>query len=479
MDGIIIRDPVAHINITIQYNLVVGTVASGAFLLNEVGHGCDARNLETTASWQPDGKFTLNTPNGNAAKFMPPSMPIAGTPRVALVMARLLVEGEDRGIRPFVVPINDGYRMCQGVKLLSAIGCGDMFDHSLTTFDNVRLEASAMPGDLAKPDDLRLAFLAVIGRLRIGALALSLWIIPFLKTAAFIAGKYSQQRTVQEGVHGERVPFLTFRNQQLPIARALAKIAVMEPFVEWAASQQNNSSLSIMSRHALSVVLKATFIANAQESLGALLERTGAQGMFPENQISNEESLVRCTSTAEGELLVLCIRHATEILLGPSRVPKAENPPSLLAEHEGGINAGLQELLKTFEGHRSAGYNKYILPQCRPMILAIGQRMAFELAPKRGVDRDLLAMYEAEAVRSDSSWYVERLGLSRAAQYEMESTACDAVMSQLNRHLDGLGIEPYCTAPMLPAAKWDDFVSVAQAFTGKADGSGSVFQSKL
>lgn len=28
MDGIIVRDPVAHINLSIQYNLVVGTLAT-------------------------------------------------------------------------------------------------------------------------------------------------------------------------------------------------------------------------------------------------------------------------------------------------------------------------------------------------------------------------------------------------------------------------------------------------------------------
>ncbi|PYI14707.1 acyl-CoA oxidase [Aspergillus violaceofuscus CBS 115571] len=504
MDGIIVRDPVAHINLSIQYNLVVGTLATyvkkrpdleplireflefdicGAFMLNEVGHGCDARNLETTASWESDGGFNLNTPNRNAAKFMPPSMPMAGIPRVALVMARLLVEGEDRGIRPFVVPINDGYRMCQGVKswqvLLPPIGCGEMLDHSLTTFDNVRLEASAMLGDLVKPGNLRAQFLFAIGQLRLGSLALSLWTIPFLKCAAFIAGKYSQQRTVQEGVQGERVPILSFRTQQLPIARALAHVAVMEPLVEWVVSQQNNSSLGIMSRHALSAALKSLFVFNGQESLSALVERSGAQGMFPENQMANVESLTRCTSIAEGELLVLCIRHATEILLERCEIPEAENPTSLLAKHESGLIAELRELLKTFKGHRSPEYNKFILPRCRPMMLAIGQRMAFEIAAKRGVDGDLLAMYESEAVRSDSSWYVECLELSRAAQYEMESTACDAVMSQLNRHLDDLGIEPYCTAPMLSGAKWDDFINVARTFTAKADGRAAVFHPRL
>lgn len=105
-------------------------------MLNEVGHGCDARNLETTATRESDGTFTLHTPNKDAVKyshapsdtmmiyskraffprFMPPSMPMAGIRRIAIVFARLIVESEDRGIRPFVVPINDGQEMCRGIQ---------------------------------------------------------------------------------------------------------------------------------------------------------------------------------------------------------------------------------------------------------------------------------------------------------------------------------------------------------------------------
>jgi hypothetical protein len=47
-------------------------------------------------------------------RFMPPTIP-AGTPCVAVVWARLKVGSDDRGIRPFIVSLNDGYNMCPGV----------------------------------------------------------------------------------------------------------------------------------------------------------------------------------------------------------------------------------------------------------------------------------------------------------------------------------------------------------------------------
>jgi acyl-CoA oxidase len=37
-------------------------------MLTEIGHGLDARNLETTATLLPDGDFELHTPSLAAAK---------------------------------------------------------------------------------------------------------------------------------------------------------------------------------------------------------------------------------------------------------------------------------------------------------------------------------------------------------------------------------------------------------------------------
>ena len=109
---------------------------SAQFCLTEVGHGLDIANLETTADLMSNGDICLSTPSPSAAKsvafakfqfscevlllisiicrFMPPTIP-AGTPCVAIVWARLKVGTDDRGIRPFVVPLNDGKSMYPGI----------------------------------------------------------------------------------------------------------------------------------------------------------------------------------------------------------------------------------------------------------------------------------------------------------------------------------------------------------------------------
>ncbi|GKZ38510.1 hypothetical protein AbraIFM66950_010760 [Aspergillus brasiliensis] len=497
---------------TVQYNLVGGTIASLApqrpdlqpllkqifnfdvvyatlrttYMMTEFGHGCDARNLETVAIWQSDGSFILDTPtpaarkygimaifeqiNAEINRFMPLSAPFAGIPRVALVLARLIVEGEDRGTRQFIVPLNDGRQMCRGIKAwgLPAPGAGRLLDHVLTTFDHVHLPSTAMLGGLAKPSNMRDQYLTTIDRLSTGALTVSLWVVPFLKSAAFIVGKYSQHRTVQEGLHGPRVPIISFRTQQLPVAHALAEAAVLEPFVDWVIERRRSPPISPGLNNALSVILKVVFLQHGSESLKQLNERIGARGMYSINGLLEMESFTRASASAEGEILVQSIRSATELLLGRFEIPDAKMPNSLLGRHEAGFTAEMKQTLKRVKGHRTSEYNKLVLPRCRPMLLAIGQRMAHEAAVDAGVDADLLALYEAGAVRSDSSWYVEQLGLSRASQYDMECRACDSVVSQLDRRLDELGIEPYCTAPMLSPSRWQSFLDTCPIFTGDA-----------
>lgn len=51
-----------------SYTNLTILAARAQYMLTEVGHGLDARNLETTATLLPNGDFDLHTPNFNAAK---------------------------------------------------------------------------------------------------------------------------------------------------------------------------------------------------------------------------------------------------------------------------------------------------------------------------------------------------------------------------------------------------------------------------
>ncbi|EAU33843.1 predicted protein [Aspergillus terreus NIH2624] len=490
MDGIIVRDVTAQILWSIQFNLVAGTVAPFAlqrpdlhpfmekllnfdittpFMLNELDHGCDAKNLETTATWQPDGSFMVHSPSPGAAKFMPPSMPVAGIPRVAVVFCRLMVEGDDRGIRPFLVPLNDGRQMCTGVmsQMLPPIASGRVLDHALTSFNQVQVPSTALLGELEKPDNMRDRFLSAIQRVGFGTLALSLWTIPFMKCATYLGGKYSLRRMVV-GSDGKPMPIISFRTQQVPILHSLAQVTIMMPFANWITSHFSDTSLDFRVRHGLGVILKATFLQFGQGSIAGILERCGAQGVFIHNQLVELEALTRGNGIAEGDCLVLCIRLATELLIGRYAVPKPARPDSLLAQHEAGYVRELQAALKSIKkAHRSDEYNSLIIPRCRPLIIAIGHRMAYEAALDAGIDADLLALAEAGMVNQDLSWYSENLGFKRFTQYQMERRAMDRILPRLDQLLDELEIGPYCVAPFQTAERFAAFVRAAPAYTGE------------
>lgn len=133
-----IVDSSAGTAFSIHTNLVIGTIGyhaknqphlsallerlmdfdiCGEYLLTEVGRGLDARNIETTATLSRDGKkFDLHTLHPGAAKSMPPTTPLGGVPKVAVVFAQLVIDGEKQGVRAFVVHLTDGSRMCRGVS---------------------------------------------------------------------------------------------------------------------------------------------------------------------------------------------------------------------------------------------------------------------------------------------------------------------------------------------------------------------------
>ncbi|OKL64197.1 hypothetical protein UA08_00272 [Talaromyces atroroseus] len=490
--------------VTIQYNLAAGTIGSYAadrpdlqelmdrimkfdvsaqFMLTELGHGLDAMNLETTATLLPNGEFDLHSPSPHSAKFMPPSTPVSGFPRVAVVMARLIIAGEDRGVRPFIVWLNDGQKMCDGItskKLPNRAGSKPI-DHSITSFNHVRLPAAALLGSTERPINMRFNFLSVISRVTVGTLALSMILIPAIKRAVYVAGKYSIRRQVQ-GFDGKPTPIISFRTQQRPILHGLAQIAVFEAYARCSVQRFMHPDLETPVRHGIATTLKAVLNSATQTTLFNLAERCGAQGLFKHNHIIENQLEVRGISIAEGDVTALCIRLAAELLLGRYKLPEARDPSSLLAQHEQGLfdecRMAAAQTMSTSGGHRSVGFNNAILPRCQSLVEAIGHRTAYEAALDAGIDSDLLTLYEAGVIMQDSGWYVQHVGLTREMQFDRESRALNAVLPRLEGMLDGTGAGEYVDAPILSQGAWDEFERSLEVFQAPSLSTEHV-QSKL
>ena len=327
----------AFIIVTIHLNLCIGTLSAfarsrpdlsslladllafkvcGEFMLTEIEHGLDARNLETTATLLPDGSFDLHTPSMAAAKAMAPTTPLAGAPRVAVVFARLIVEHDDHGVKPFLVWLCDSSNMRRGItsRVLPTRPGTKPLDHSITSFEHVRLPSAALLGRLTKPTDQRADFFRQIWRVSVGTLSLSIMGVSSIKVASKIATTYSQRRLTAGTLEDTRIPILSFSTQQRPILQGLVDGIVLETFTRWTIKQFMDSNHGPNVRHAVATVFKAT-VARASQVLPELTERCGWQGLFAYNQISELALTFQGNSIAEGDTLVLCIRRLSDTIL--------------------------------------------------------------------------------------------------------------------------------------------------------------------
>lgn len=210
---------------------------------------------------------------------MPASTPAFKIPKIAIVMARLIVSGQDRGVRPFLVPICDEKEMAQGVtsiRLPPRSGTSPL-DFSITMFNHVQLPPSALLGiSIDAPRDPLKAWWDENWRIPIGTAAVTGPVITSLQYAAYIGAHYSLRRTIVG--KKEPVSIFTFRTQQWPVLQALAVALVMDNWFPMIVQDVLSSKLDPRIRHAMSVILKTTGCRWSQLCIREVAERCGAQG---------------------------------------------------------------------------------------------------------------------------------------------------------------------------------------------------------
>ncbi|KAF7289006.1 Acyl-CoA dehydrogenase NM domain-like protein [Mycena indigotica] len=440
---------------------------SGHFLLTEVAHGLDTQNIETTATQLPDGGFDLHTPHPGAAKFMPCTTPVGGIPRVAVVMARLIANGKFHGVRPFFVPLNDGKgTMNQGITsrgLPDRAGTRPM-GNGITTFTHVHLPATAFLGDWETTLPPRIHLLASIWRLGIGTTTLAGLAIPALRVAAHVTADFARQRQVTDS-GGKTVPILSFRTTGTPIVKALGQAAVLEAFYRelrpyYAADPKTG-------KHTLTVdaINMRNFALDGVQNIGSpplagnkhCLDGSSRRARPPSRKSIDAE--LRGMAIAEGDVLVLCIRLATEYLLGRYALPPPRYPDSPLAKHEKGIYDEMRDILVALgSDHRSAAFNSALLPRSVPLVLAIGQRMAYEAALDAGVDSAFVRLYVSSGVLQDLAWYTESGLTTRVEAIKAEESAITEALDIMEETLDKNGCAPLLHAPILSQSAWTEWV---------------------
>jgi len=377
----------------------------GEYMLTEVAHGLDARNLEITARQQANGDFVLNTPSRGAIKAMPPTGIVAGLPRIAVVFARLIVEHKDRGIRPFLVPLNDGETMCPGVisKMLPArSGTAYSLDHSLTEFRNVHLPRSALLDSPLVCVDLRQHFLKQTWRIAVGGLALTMTFIPCLRQACYITSRYHSGRYRDENT-GQTT--LSLGNVYRPILVGLAQAAVFEQYARWSVKAFLDPTTTDDEKRGIVTTFKAVLVRDTQATLKVLRPCCGWTSEYDFNGIPDLESLVRANAIAEGTVSVLSIRLTSELLLGRYSLPPPQWPDSPLAMYEKHVFSTFQKQMDLIYSQKKRtdprlAFGAILSPYCNELAEAIGQRMAYDAAMASGVvPMELINVFESNCLR--------------------------------------------------------------------------------
>ncbi|OBZ76897.1 Acyl-coenzyme A oxidase-like protein [Grifola frondosa] len=431
--------------------------AVGLYLLSERGHGLDGFNIETTAT-KTDTGFILNTPREEAAKMMPATTPLFRIPKVALVMARLIVDGTDRGACFFIVPICDSKQMFRGVtstRLPPRSGTAPL-DFAITNFHNIQLPPSALLGtSLAAPKDPLSAWWEEVWRIPIGSGAVAAPLVQAIKHAAYIGGRYSLVRHIT-GKDSAAVPIITFRTQQWPVLQAIAVAMVLDTWYPQIIQQTVDMSTEPQVRHGLSVVVKTTVCRQFMTCIRDIAERCGAQGTFDHNFLARIEADARGIIVAEGDVVTLCIRLLGELLLGRYTLPPPALAKSLLARHASSVFEHNADLLRT-------------LPGGRVPIQALGHAYAYAAAARAGIPQPLLDLYECVAIRADPAWYSECAGLDSSAQRAREARAVTCALAHLQEYLDALDIKEHVTAPIVEDHVWKAWLAKAPTYHGTAD----------
>ncbi|KAJ3483402.1 hypothetical protein NLG97_g7315 [Lecanicillium saksenae] len=414
--------------------------AVGEFMLTEVGHGLDARHIETTATEMDDGSFDLHTPNIKAAKSMPPATPYAKMPHRRRVTSRLLPS------RP-------------GAKVI---------DHAITSFTHVRLEASALLGSLDAPENERKDFFSHIHRVSVGTLSLSMVHIPIIRLSAYILGRYSQRRCVTGPDPGQQIPVVYFSTQNTPILTALTCASVFDAYATTTITGFMEAE-SPQIRSSLATIFKQTITHSVKALYPEMIDRCGWQGLYNHNQLQELALTMQGNSVAEGDILVLCIKMVSEVFLGRYDLPKTQDPRSLLAQHEMGIWQESGELAMAAmikEGsNRNDEFNKILLPRVRKLVLATGQRAAYEAAAaSEKVTPAMLKLFEATCLLDDASWYVENKKVTSAELYSRHADAVAELLPSLETLLQDSGASPWATAPILREDSWIEFIERLPTF---------------
>jgi acyl-CoA oxidase len=296
----------------------------GAFAMTEAGHGSNVQELQTTATYDPDGgEFVIDTPAENAHKEYIGNAARDG--RMATVFAQLIVDGERHGVHAFVVPLRDeDGNLYPGVRIEDSgekMGLGGV-DNGQIWFDHVRIPRDHLlnryadvdeNGRYTSPiDNPNKRFFTMVGALVQGRVCISGASVSASKTALTIAIRYGLRRRQFGPEESEEVVILDYRAHQRRLIPLLAKTyalhfaqaELLEKFDDvFRATDPDERDRREL--ETLAAGMKATASWHATETIQNCRECCGGAGYMHANRFAPLKADTDVFTTFEGDNTVL------------------------------------------------------------------------------------------------------------------------------------------------------------------------------
>ena len=164
------------------------------------------------------------------------------------------------------------------------------------------------------------------------------------------------------------------------------------------------------------------------------------------------------------------------------QLPTPQDRTTYLARHEEGLFSEAEEKIASLGGyksHRNQAFDRHILPRCKPLIEAIGHRMAYEAAKEAGVRSEVLDLFQRQCISTDLSWYVERGLIARETFLDSTAEAYNRASPILLHALqESEEMDSFITAPIVSEVAWESFVGGLPTFIYPCNRPGG-HQSKL
>ncbi|KAG1704565.1 hypothetical protein DVH05_005496 [Phytophthora capsici] len=339
----------------------------GAYAQTELGHGSNVQGIETIATYdKATEEFIIHSPTLTSRKWWPGAL--GKTATHAIVIARLFLDGEDKGVQSFIVQIRSlvDHEPMPGVNVRDIgpkIGF-NAIDNGDCSFDNVRIPRENMmmryskilsDGTFVKPKSNKLVYLTMV-QVRAnmiktlgGRLAAASTI-----TTRFSAARIQGPKPSQEG----EFQVLDYQNQQHALFPLIA-IAYASQFAGSSVETMHDAALHDIKRgddgfaaklaelHAISSGLKAWISDKTSEGIEICRRLCGGHGFSQSSNLGHLFSEIAGANTFEGTSDVLVQQHARYLLKVLAALPSSTESTKFLDTWEAYADSKLRCKVQT------------------------------------------------------------------------------------------------------------------------------------